>query len=516
MTDKNNRTMKTGDVVEITGAYFKNDNGLYFVEHTPGDPNWSGRDHCLRRIKRNGELSTAKDNICFWPISAFVNSRDKRAAANQWNQEHAEIEIKTFPHTEHIAAYFASEADSLDVTIKRYTWDFGEDCQTVKDTKETQAFYRSVADGLLAEQPSVATTEQPEQQTPASNAGAEAPAEQPEATTAEQAEQAEQPTPENRPETVPPYGSIDEETARNAHYCVHMSDYKPGSATAEYRRAVDKAAALVEAKKARVSPFYHDKLDALLDRYARRLAEWTNDYNRNQASYPSQFIAGAGNFNMRKHNRQMSREDSLWEEYRQIEAILDKIRSVGTGPVDLADPHAREILAEQLQKLQSKLDESKALNAYYRKHKSFDGFPGLTAEAATKLTADFADTQARCPWVKSPVSDYELTSLRGKIKRTQARLDELDKRTEQAEQPAESTKLSGGEIVHNLEADRLQILFDEKPDEETRAALKQNGFRWSPRYSAWQRQLTPNAEAAARRALGIETMQDTEKKPWEK
>lgn len=309
MTDKNNRTMKTGDVVEITGAYFKNDNGLYFVEHTPGDPNWSGRDHCLRRIKRNGELSTAKDNICFWPISAFVNSRDKRAAANEWNREHAEIEIKTFPHTEHIAAYFASEADSLDVTIKRYTWDFGEDCQTVKDTKETQAFYRSVADGLrteqptAAEQPSAATTEQPEQQTPATGADAEASAEQPEATTAEQAEQ---PTPENRPETVPPYGSIDEETARNAHYCVHMSDYKPGSATASYRNSVNKAAQMVEQQKARVSAFYHDKLDALLNSYARRLAQWTNDYNRNQASYPSQFIAGAGNFNMRKHNRQMS------------------------------------------------------------------------------------------------------------------------------------------------------------------------------------------------------------------
>lgn len=152
MTDKNNRTMKTGDVVEITGAYFKNDNGLYFVEHTPGDPNWSGRDHCLRRIKRNGELSTAKDNICFWPISVYVNSWDKRGAANQWNQEHAEIEIKTFPHTEHIAAYFADEAASLDATIKRYTWDFGEDCQTVKDAKETQAFYRSISDGLRAEQ----------------------------------------------------------------------------------------------------------------------------------------------------------------------------------------------------------------------------------------------------------------------------------------------------------------------------------------------------------------------------
>ncbi len=299
------------------------------------------------------------------------------------------------------------------------------------------------------------------------------------------------------------YYEINEETARNAHYCVHMGDYRPGSATAEYRRAVDKAAALVEAKKARVSPFYHDKLDALLDRYARRLAEWTNDYNRNQASYPSQFISGAGGYNMRKHEKQMSREETLWNEYDEIKAILTKIEAVGSGPVDLADPHAREMLTEQLQKLQNKLDESKALNAYYRKHKSFDGFPGLTAEAAAKLTASFADTKERCPWITSPVPDYELTSLRGKIKRVQARLDELDKRAEAAEQPADGTKFPGGEIVRNLEADRLQILFDEKPDDETRQKLKERGFRWSPRYNAWQRKLTDNAMYDARHALGL-------------
>lgn len=125
-----------------------------------------------------------------------------------------------------------------------------------------------------------------------------------------------------------------------------------------------------------------------------------------------------------------------------------------------------------------------------------------TATAA-KLTADFADTCQRCPWIDKPCPDYELTSLRGKIKRTQARLDELDKRMEQAQQPAESTKFSGGEIVRNTEADRLQIIFDEKPDDEQREALKQNGFRWSPRNKAWQRQLTQNAEIAARRALGL-------------
>lgn len=296
------------------------------------------------------------------------------------------------------------------------------------------------------------------------------------------------------------YYPINEDTARNAHYMVHMSDYKPGSATASYRAAVDEASALVEAQKTKVSPYYHDKLDGLLDRYALRLAEWTNDYNRNQASYPSQFISGAGGFNMRKHNKQMAREDSLWKEYDEIKDLLHKMESVGTGPVDLADPHAREILTDQLRRLQRQLDDGKAMNAWYRKHKTLHGFPGMSDEAAARNDAAIASAPA---YAQRPMPDFELASLRGKIKRVQARIAELDKRSQQADQPTGSTKFDGGEIVRNLEANRLQIIFDEKPDEATRAALKSNGFRWSPRYGAWQRQLTQNAESAARRALGI-------------
>lgn len=299
------------------------------------------------------------------------------------------------------------------------------------------------------------------------------------------------------------YYEISEETARTAHFMVHMSDYKPGSATSSYRAAVDEAAALVESKKAKVSPFYHDKLDHLLDTYARRLAEWTNAYNRNQASYPSQFISGASGFNMRKHNKQMAREKSLWEEYDQIKGYLHKIKSIGTGAVDLADPHAREMLEDQLQRLQKQLDDGKALNAYYRKHKSFVGFPGLDEAAAAKLSAEFTATRERCPWIDKPFADYELASLRGKIKRVQSRIDELNQRQQAAEQPDTGTKFDGGEIVRNIEQDRLQILFDDKPDDEMRSKLKSNGFRWSPRNQAWQRQLTDNAERAARQVLGL-------------
>lgn len=300
------------------------------------------------------------------------------------------------------------------------------------------------------------------------------------------------------------YYPIDEATARRGHEMMSMRDYIPNSATDSYRASVDQAAALVAEKKKHTSPFYHGKLDAYLDSYAKRLAQWTNDYNRNKASCPSVMISGAANFPVNKKHKQNAREDRLWEEYKTIEAILDKIKSIGTGPVDLTDPHARELLNDQLQKLQKKLEDDKALNAYYRKHKSFEGFPGISPETAAKLSADFADTRQRCPWIDKPIPDYELTSLRGKIKRVQARIAELDKLQQAQAEPNPATDYDGFQLIRNAAENRLQIIFDEIPDPDMREKLKSNGFRWSPRNQAWQRQLTDNAERAAKSILGIE------------
>lgn len=299
----------------------------------------------------------------------------------------------------------------------------------------------------------------------------------------------------------PKYYPIDENMARRAHEMMSMRDYPENRATSEYRAAVDKAAALVDRCKAATSPYYHGKLDALLDRYARRLAQWTNDYNRNGASCPSVLVSGGSNFPVKKKNRQNAREDSLWREYKEIEAILDKIKNTGSGPVDLADPYAREMLTDQLQRLQKQLEDGKAMNAHYRKHKTMKGFPGMSDDIAARNDAAIANAPA---FAQRPMPDFELTSLRGKIKRVQARLEELDKLQARQAAGEASEEHDGFQIVRNAEQNRLQIIFDGKPDDDTRQALKQNGFRWSPRNSAWQRQLTDNAERAARRALGLE------------
>lgn len=55
----------------------------------------------------------------------------------------------------------------------------------------------------------------------------------------------------------------------------------------------------------------------------------------------------------------------------------------------------------------------------------------------------------------------------------------------------------GGKIVLNKELDRVQLVFDGKPDPDVIAQLKGRAFRWSPREGAWQRQLTQNGVWAA-------------------
>ena len=287
------------------------------------------------------------------------------------------------------------------------------------------------------------------------------------------------------------YYEINEQTAHRANDVNSMSDYRPGSATEEYRTAVDKAAALVQARKAKISPYYHDKLDALLDRYARRLADYYNAYYRNESACPSILVCGGSNFPVRKKQKQNARRDSLWQEYKEIDAILDKIRSVGTGAVDLTDPHARELLQDRLQQEQNALDYCKAANAYYRKHKTLEGCPELTAEQVEKVTASMSQD-----WRKDPVPfpSYLLTNNNANIRRVRQRIEELSHKAEFV-----GWTFPGGEARVNEAENRLQLIFEEKPDADQRQALKGEGFKWAPSQGAWQRQLNQNAIRAAAR-----------------
>ena len=100
---------------------------------------------------------------------------------------------------------------------------------------------------------------------------------------------------------------------------------------------------------------------------------------------------------------------------------------------------------------------------------------------------------------------YVLSNNNANIRRMKERLTELDKRNAQiAAAPAPQPEtVNGVRVVRDLDDNRLRLYFPGKPAANVIAALKSNGFRWSPSNKAWQRQLNSAAEHAAGRVLAL-------------
>ena len=296
--------------------------------------------------------------------------------------------------------------------------------------------------------------------------------------------QTQEETPGAEPtQTAVRYYPINEGAARRAKEAISFSDYRPGSATAEYRHYVDQAVEIAERQKKRVEPEYHEKIDQLLDTYARKLAENMNKGYEITASVPSVLIAGPANFPVRAKEKQNAASDRNMEEFQYIQGLLDKIRSTGMGGISADDPQAVSKLEKKLEKLEASQELMKAVNAYYRKHGTLDGCPHLTEKGIENLKADMASSWH---YEKKPFQSWQLSNNNAEIRRLKGRIEELTRHKEAA---YVGWEFEGGTVEINREANRLQIYFEGKPDATVRDELKSNGFRWSPKAEAWQRQL---------------------------
>ena len=234
---------------------------------------------------------------------------------------------------------------------------------------------------------------------------------------------------------------------------------------------------------------YHEKIDHLVDVYARKLAENMNQRFVIEARVPSVFITGGSNFPNDKKAKQQEAIGQKMKEKEEIEGLLDKIRSTGKGGISADDPNAIEKLEAKLAALQKSQETMKAVNAYYRKHKTLDGCPDLKPEQMERLKENLSQSI-----YDKPFPSYSLSNNNAEIRRLKQRIESL-KHHQEIDYPG--WEFEGGKVVANKEANRLQVLFDEKPDADIRSELKSSGFRWSPKENAWQRQLNQNAYYAA-------------------
>ncbi|HFM7748980.1 TPA: hypothetical protein ACHADY_003046, partial [Enterococcus faecium] len=230
------------------------------------------------------------------------------------------------------------------------------------------------------------------------------------------------------------------------------------------------------------------------------LAENMNKGYEITARVPSVLIAGPSNFPVRAKEKQNAASDRNMEEFQYIQGLLDKIRSTGMGGISADDPQAVSKLEKKLEKLEASQELMKAVNAYYRKHGTLDGCPHLIERGIENLKADMA---SGWHYEKKPFQSWQLSNNNAEIRRLKGRIEEL---TRQKEAAYVGWEFDGGTVEINRVANRLQIFFEGKPDAAVRDELKSNGFRWSPKAGAWQRQLNDTTIRVADRIKCIQPL----------
>lgn len=293
------------------------------------------------------------------------------------------------------------------------------------------------------------------------------------------------------------YFPINERDARAAHNMMSMRDYAEGSTTVGYRREVDKAYDIAD-KVAEKKPEEAERAYRLAERYSKKMAEYYNKESSIGMMCPSVMISGAGNFPVKKKERQVAAWQRNHEFYEYVQGILGKIENIlyGREIIKSDDERAIEKLEEKLEDLKVTQERMKAANKAVRMKDTEAGDDalremGYSEEAIKELREPNYIGRIGYP-------SYLLTNNNQNIHRIEERLKRLKavKEKGSSEQEYETFK-----VVENTEAMRYQIVFDGKPDAEVRTLLKSNGFKWAPSQGAWQRQITTNGKYALNRVV---------------
>ena len=291
------------------------------------------------------------------------------------------------------------------------------------------------------------------------------------------------------------YYEINEENARLAQELNSFSKYETGSATRIYHEKCDFAYSILD-KILDEHPEQAESTAQKIDYYCRKLAEYYNDYYRNEASCPSVLICGPANFPSKKKERQNERRTLLIERWNYLENYLSKIQNFFnvSRPIKSGDPDAIEQLEKKITELESEHKLHLSANKYYKKHKTLQGFEGLTSAEISQIESLIRDPSRFVPFYVS----NETANLR----RYKSRLERLKKEKNLVGTCESVTIPYQGvvfKMVENTENMRLQLFFEGKPSEEIRALLKSHSFRWSGKNKCWQRQLTNNARFSYKR-----------------
>jgi hypothetical protein len=230
--------------------------------------------------------------------------------------------------------------------------------------------------------------------------------------------------------------------------------------------------------------------------YISRYEKFFGGYLSAKSRCFSVMITGSSNFPVRRHekaNRSESKHYEIFREWRSRakKAIVRKAKPVKTYASEL------ERYEAELTSLKAKHELTKEANKKIFKSRK-------TGEDITQYLIDNFKVQPHMMADTLKWGFYTVNS-NASIKRIEHMIKTIQQKQLTADTKGNQERnFEGGKIVFNYEIDRLQLVYDSKPQPETITLLKKNGFKWSPTQTAWQRQLTQNAVWAVKHNLKIQ------------
>jgi hypothetical protein len=165
------------------------------------------------------------------------------------------------------------------------------------------------------------------------------------------------------------------------------------------------------------------------------------------------------------------------------------------------DGDAVHVLRSEREALERRRQVMALANRIIRRHRGSDdalrelvALEGIDADAARRLLTP--DLLLRVGFTPAAFARNAR-----EIRRLADRIAELERLREQ---PREEWRLDGLRVVDSVEADRLQLFFESRPDATVRRRLRARGFLWAPSLQAWQRPRGAAARRDAAHALGID------------